>query len=167
MNNTNEFKTIIEPILAIEEFQGLRRVIHHEGTRYDHSLRVAYGTYLITKKLHLNYKEATEAALLHDFFSDEVKEENGVDRLRKHPAIAVENASKYFLLTPLQKDIILTHMFPITFRPPKYLESWIVDIVDDIAAIYEKVIIKRKQISAASCFLFLLTLSYIRIYLYN
>ena len=30
-------------------------------------------------------------------------------------------------------------MFPVTIRPPKYLESIIVDLVDDVASIYERV----------------------------
>ncbi len=29
-------------------------------------------------------------------------------------------------------------MFPVGRKVPKYLESWIVDIVDDVASIYEK-----------------------------
>ena len=62
----------------------------------------------------------------------------------------------------MQEDIIKTHMFPITLTPPKYLESWIVDIVDDIAAVYEKVFSVRKELSAATTFLFLLLINYMR-----
>ena len=165
--NNNEFEKIIKPILSINEFKRLKDVEHHEGSRYDHCLRVAYFTYIVTKKLGLNYKEATIAALLHDFFTDEVENEGKYNKLRKHPDIAIKNASKYVNLTALQKDIIRTHMFPITFTPPKYIESWIVDFLDDVAAIYEKGYIKKKQLSAAGTFLFLLTLSYLRVYLYN
>ena len=133
-----EFEDIISPILEIDEFNQLKYITHHGITRFDHSMRVAYLSYKVSKTLRLNYKEVTEAALLHDFFLDEVSHENKVDRLRHHPEYAVQNASKYFELSDMQKDIIRTHMFPVTLTPPKYLESWIVDITDDIAALYEK-----------------------------
>jgi len=158
-----EFYSIISPILEIDEFQKLGNIEHHGITRLDHSLRVAYYTYVVTKKLHLNYKKATEAALLHDFFSDEVENENGLFKLRRHPNCAVWNAKKYFELDELQEDIIKCHMFPITFTPPKYLESWIVDIVDDVAAIYEKSYSTHKQLSAASLFLFVVLSNILRI----
>ena len=156
-----EFNEIIKPYL-IEEFDKLKDINHHGITRYDHSIRVAYYTYFVTKFLGFNYEEATVAALLHDFFTDEVENELGIFKLRRHPKHALNNASKYFYLTELQKDIISTHMFPITFTPPKYLESWVVDIVDDISAIYEKAYSLRKEISTATTFLFILLMNYIK-----
>ncbi len=140
MNNYRdlEFARIISPVLKIEEFNQLKFITHHGITRYDHSMRVAYLSYKISKILHLDYKEVTIAALLHDFFLDEVKNESSTNRLRLHPQYAVKNASKYFDLTEKQIDIISTHMFPVTFTPPKYIESWIVDFLDDVAALYEK-----------------------------
>lgn len=139
MNNytDEEFERIASPILEIEEFNRLKFITHHGITRYDHSMRVAYFSYKVSKALKLDYKEVTEAALLHDFFLDEVNHESRVERLRHHPECAVKNASKYMDLTEKQVDIIKTHMFPVTFAPPKYLESWIVDLVDDFAAVYE------------------------------
>ena len=139
MNNytDEEFERIVSPILEIEEFNRLKFITHHGITRYDHSMRVAYFSYKVSKALKLDYKEVTEAALLHDFFLDEVNHESRVERLRHHPECAVKNASKYIDLTEKQVDIIKTHMLPVTFAPPKYLESWIVDLVDDFAAVYE------------------------------
>ena len=29
-------------------------------------------------------------------------------------------------------------MFPIAIRPPKYIESFLVDLIDDVASIYER-----------------------------
>lgn len=158
----NEFFSIIKPIINNCEFDKLKDIRHHGITRYDHCMRVAYYSYIVTKFLRLNYKDTTEAALLHDFFTDEVVEENFIKRLTNHPNIAYSNASKYFKLNKMQEDIIKTHMFPITLTPPKYLESWIVDIVDDIAAVYEKVFSVRKELSAATTFLFLLLINYMR-----
>ena len=33
---------------------------------------------------------------------------------------------------------LLQNMFPITPIPPRYLEGWIVDLIDNIASIYER-----------------------------
>lgn len=158
-----EFSKIIKPILDIDEFYKLKEISHHGITRYDHSIRVAYYTYIITKGLHLNYKEATVAAMLHDFFTDEVELEKAVFKLRRHPNYAYLNASKYFKLSDLQEDIIKTHMFPVTFTPPRYSESWIVDVIDDIASIYERGYSLRKQIYAACSFLFMIGISIFKI----
>lgn len=164
-----EFSSIIKDILNIKEFQKTVYIKHHGITRYEHSLRVAYISYRITKFLKLNYKETTEAALLHDFFIDELEDKNTASKLIKHPNIAVKNASKYIDLTDRQKDIIKTHMFPITFIPPKYLESWIVDIADDLSAIYEKIYSIRiqllnamKEVSLVGTFFFILLLNIVK-----
>ena len=133
-----EFNDIVSDILELDEFDKLKTCDHHGITRHNHCMRVSYYTYLITKKLHLNYKSATRAALLHDFFIDEVKDLNGLARLQKHPKYALENSKKYFNLSKLEEDIIITHMFPITIRPPRYLESFLVDLIDDVASIYER-----------------------------
>ncbi len=157
-----EFYNIIEDIYKHEEFIKLNNCRHHGITRYDHCLRVSYYTYLITKVLHLNYKEATRAALLHDFFTDEVENYNAVKKLTKHPEIAVENASKYFELSELQKDIIRTHMWPCTFLPPKYLESWIVDLVDDFSAIFERGYVTKNSLQTVGSFIFVFIMSKFR-----
>ena len=64
----DEFYSIINDIITNDEFIKTKYIRHHGITRYNHSLGVAYHTFLVTKKLKLNYKEATRAALLHDFF---------------------------------------------------------------------------------------------------
>jgi len=157
-----EFNSIVDDILENTEFKKLLYVAHHGLTRYEHSLRVAYYTYTITKVLHLNYIEATRGALLHDFFTDEVAYENSISRLRKHPTYAVINAKKYFEISLLQKDIIKTHMFPITFIPPKYLESWIVDFCDDVAAIYERIFTTKWKVSSSLNFLLLVIIGILK-----
>lgn len=154
----NEFNKIICEVSNNKEFQKLKKVKHHGINRYEHSVRVAYYTYKITKILHLDYKEATIAALLHDFFQEEVSDKNFVVRLRKHPGIAVKNATQYFKLNEKQIDIIKTHMFPITFTPPKYMEGWIVDFVDDASAIFEQGRVIKQHVKIVGTFLLILLL---------
>ena len=141
-----EFLEIVQPILDLEEFNNTKFQRHHGITRYDHSMNVAYITYVVTKNLKLNYKEATFAALIHDFFNDEVKDENGYKRLVDHPKHALKNAMRYFELTDLQKDIIAKHMFPVTLTPPKYKESVLVTIADKISATKETILLSNHEI---------------------
>ncbi len=161
-NNNIEFFKIIQPIINNEEFQKLKKIEHHGITRYNHCMRVAYYSYKVTKALHLDYKEVTEAALLHDFFFDEVDEENTLKQWGSHPKIALANAKKYFSLTAKQEDIISKHMFPVGLIPPLYLESWIVDFIDDISAVYERSKVTKSQIQAAMTFLLLIFVNFVR-----
>ena len=161
--NNYEFNRLIKPIIENRKFQLTKDIDHHGITRYEHSLRVAYYSYLITKFLRLDYKETTIAAMLHGFFIDETNNDNAITKLIKHPNYAVQNAKEYFELSEKQEDIIKTHMFPVTFMPPKYLESWIVDIVDDIAAIYERSHSVKNELQAAATFMLILIISIVKI----
>ena len=156
-----EFNYIVKDILENEEFQKTKEKRHHGLTRYDHLYRVSYFSFWICKILRLNYVETTRAALLHDFFIDETENESTFRALQSHPYYALRNAEKYFTLTPLQKDIITTHMFPVTFKPPKYLESWIVDLIDDVAGIYEKYKSSSKELKAALNYVFIFMINFI------
>ena len=71
MSYNKEFLNIVSDILENEEFQKLKNIKHHDTDRFDHSLRVSYYSYLITKALRLNYKATARAGLLHDFFLEE------------------------------------------------------------------------------------------------
>ena len=53
-------------------------------------------------------------------------------------------------------------MLPVTFTPPKYLESWLVDIIDDFAAVYERTYTTKNELSAATTFLFLVMVNFIK-----
>lgn len=160
----NEFNYIIKDINSNEEFIKTKEKSHHGINRYDHLERVAFYTFIITKCLKLNYIEATRAAFLHDFFIDEVEDMSTFKALRKHPEFALDNAKKYFDLTPLQEDIILTHMFPVTLTPPKYFEGVVVDLVDDVAGIYEKYKSSCKELKTAITYMFIFIVNFINKY---
>ncbi len=137
--NRNEFENYISDIILNKDFNKLARENHHGITRYEHSMRVARHTFIISKLLRSHkVKEITRAALLHDFYVDEDLE--GLDskqRLSLHPSIALNNALKYFELNDMQRDIIGNHMFPVTKFSPKHKESWLVSFVDKFVGSYE------------------------------
>lgn len=136
----NEFFDIINEIMMNEEVQKLKLFKHHYAyTRFEHSLSVAYYSYLLCKLLHLDYISIARAGLLHDLFFYDC--ENKLTRPKKHisnhPKIALKNAEALFSLNDKEKDIILKHMWPLTFTPPKYLESFIITFVDKYCALKE------------------------------
>lgn len=142
MNNNlidKAYYNLIEDIINNDEFKLIENYTHHGTTRLIHSYRVSYYSYKITKKIKLNYIETARAGLLHDFFL--VNNETKMDRVEclfEHSKYSLENSKKLFDLTEREKDIIYTHMFPLTInRIPKYMESWIVSLTDKAVAVYE------------------------------
>ncbi len=134
-----EFNVLIKDIIENSSFRELDSEMHHGISRFQHSYRVAWGVYKLTKKLHFQYQEATRAALLHDFYFNYQLEENGdVKNLVEHPSMAVLNASKYYDLSERQKNMIESHMFPLCKVMPKYKESFCITLVDKLVAIYEQ-----------------------------
>jgi len=160
-----EYLNKVDDILENDEFKKMKDIVHHEGNRLDHSIRVSYYSYKLAKVLNMDTKQVARAALLHDFFLEENENEKAKKRIitmLEHPKYALENSKKYFELTDMEEDIILTHMFPIGLTVPKYFESWMVDIVDDVASIYEKGSVVCRQLSTASSFLFVILLNSLR-----
>lgn len=138
-NEDLEYMHIINPILSNSEFNKLDKIEHHGISRLDHSLRVSYYSYKISRLLKLNAKEVARAGLLHDFFLSS-EDRDWRERLLStftHPKKAVKNASRMFNLSDMEKNIIESHMFPIYTSLPKYAESWIVSITDKVVGGYE------------------------------
>ena len=139
--NIDEYNIIIKDILSNDKVLELDNHIHHKTTRLTHSKRVSYYSYLVCKKLNLDYVSTARGGLLHDFFLNSYSDEKSYKLLRNHPLIAYKNASKYFKLNNKEKNIIESHMFPINIKYiPKYKESYIVSIVDKIVGVYENII---------------------------
>lgn len=135
-----EYLEIVGEILANGEYQRLKEFYHHSGTIYEHLQYVSYLSYRIAKALGLDYRSAARGALLHDFFlydwrtHDEPDLPKDVNHGMAHPRIALENARKHFILNAVEEDIIVTHMWPLTLRPPRYMESYIVTFADKFSA---------------------------------
>ncbi len=135
----NQYMNIVEDIYYNAEFNKIKTIEHHGVTRFEHSLRVSYYSYKLAKLLKLDYISVARAGLLHDFFFSK-EDRSKKDRFISvfiHPKISILNSLINFKLNEKEKDIIITHMFPINFKIPKYVESWIVSFVDKGVAIYE------------------------------
>ncbi len=158
--NMQEFKEIIKDITENSSVLSLKEHVQHmKGSRYAHCYEVAFYTYVICKKWGLDYISATRGAMLHDFYFYNWKNKGVEGQKRfhayRHPRIALNNAIENFELNPLEKDIILKHMWPLTFRLPRFSESYIVTFVDKYCATkeffrflrYKKKLKKLKKLS--------------------
>ncbi|TAL39992.1 MAG: hypothetical protein EPN93_00030 [Spirochaetes bacterium] len=126
----------IREILASEDFQRLGLYTHHgRVTRKDHCLAVAGMVYAMARRRRLDYISATRAALLHDFFFYNWRTEGPRLHGLRHPALAFENARTRFTLNSIEEDAIVRHMWPLTPRPPRYAESYLVCMADKAVAL--------------------------------
>ncbi len=112
---------------------------HGDITTFNHFLNVSYKSFLISKKLNLDYISCARAGLLHDFFLYDWHDHEPLDKLHgfAHPHIALKNAENNFQLNDIEKDIIVKHMWPLTLKAPKYRESYIVCFVDKYCSLSE------------------------------
>lgn len=136
------FEAIIKDIISNPRFEKLSEYAHHHSTRYDHCIHVAYSCYLyLQKHTYAYWQDTVQGALLHDFFLYAYQTERTVKRHWLHglfhPKVALITASSEFILTPVSKNIILRHMFPLTPIPPVTKGGWLVVLYDKIWAIRE------------------------------
>ncbi len=153
-----EFMRIARPIINHHAYQKTKEIPHHNESVFDHCMDTAYISYVITKKLGLDYEAAVRGCLLHDFYLYKFKKGKGIELITKpfhhtvnHPKIALKNAMNHFHINHKEQNIITSHMFPIGL--PKHKEAWVVTFVDKFAALIEygiKAKNKTKKVLSAS-----------------
>jgi len=134
-----EYKKIVKDILRNTEFKKIYNIEHHGISRMEHSIKISYYSYIIAKKLGMDYVSVARGGLLHDFFL------NGDERNCKekfldtftHPALALKTSKKNFETNKIEENIIVSHMFPIYLSVPKYKESVLVNLVDKVIGFKE------------------------------
>ncbi len=119
-----------------------RAAIQHGSTTvFAHCVKVACFSLFLANKLHIpvNTHALLRGALLHDYFLYDWHEKNAGHRFHgfTHPATALKNAQEDFMLTPVEKDIIARHMFPLCPIPPRCREAWLVCAADKYCALLE------------------------------
>ena len=119
-----------------------RAAIQHGSTTvFAHCVKVACFSLFLANKLHIpvNTHALLRGALLHDYFLYDWHEKNAGHRFHgfTHPGTALKNAQEDFMLTPVEKDIIARHMFPLCPIPPRCREAWLVCAADKYCALLE------------------------------
>ncbi len=159
MNYTETSSLLIEHELDTLEknsrFLETKKYWQHGGISvYEHCINVAKISCKIADIYHLdvNYPAMIRGALLHDYFLYNQHDKQPSHRLHgwKHPRIASQNAKRDCNVTPLEEDIILRHMFPLTPFSPAFLEGWIVSLADKICACMELYQNYKRRLSHAA-----------------
>lgn len=127
-----EFYDCVADLLELDDVKALSNYSQHINTnRLQHSINVSYYSYLIAKLLHCDFRSAARAGLLHDLFLYDWREtESEESHAFAHPKVALENAMRNVELNEIEKDAIVSHMWPLAKYPPKYKESFIVSMAD-------------------------------------
>ncbi len=154
-----EYKDILRKygadILASEEFIRLKEFIQHGNvTVYEHCIHVALCAIKINKALyaHAKERELVRGALLHDYFLYDWHNADAPGNTHPklhgfyHPGIALRNATRDFVLSEREKDIIKKHMWPLTVNPPRCREAWLVCLADKYASTLETLKLKKGKI---------------------
>jgi len=134
------FYECVSDLTAHKMVKDLDNFSQHVGTsRLQHSINVAYYSFLICRKFGLDYRSAARAGILHDLFLYDWRKVSKSVRVHiyEHPKAALENAHKITELNEKETDAILTHMWPMTPAAPKFRESYIVSLVDTFCAMAE------------------------------
>lgn len=138
-----EYMTCVHDVDAHPDVQSMRLLPQHkEGvSTYDHSVLVAYSSFRICRALGLDARSAARGGLLHDLFLYNWQERQGAglrDHVLNHPRYALEHAETRFALNDTERDVIATHMWPVT--PTKFYhrrESFVVSCMDKLCALAE------------------------------
>lgn len=143
----NAFKDIILQYLEMEKILEMQNYMQHRDLNLlEHSIHVSLVSYSVAKKLNMDHLTILKGAMLHDFFLYDWHEKNRPEGLHgfMHPSIALKNAQDYFELSPIERDIILKHMWPLTLKPPRYKESILVCFVDKYCSFIELINPQRR-----------------------
>ena len=116
---------------------------HGKVSVYDHTINVTIHALKIVKKFKIKVDERSliRGCLLHDYFLYDWHDNDKSHRLHgfRHAKFAYNNATKEYDLNKVEKNMILTHMFPLNLRLPRYKESIILCIADKIVATKETI----------------------------
>ena len=111
---------------------------HGDVSVYGHVLAVARASICMARVLSrvgiaVDVHALVRGALLHD--SDSSHRLHGF----RHPFFALDRAEEDFDLTPIERNIIARHMFPLVPIPPACREAWIVCLADKACALGETI----------------------------
>ncbi len=143
--NMGQFRSVVTMLAGM--YAGSRLLdnigfVQHGSTNlHEHCKNVALLSLDIADRFHITVdrRSLIRGALLHDYYLYDWHDKNARPHLHGfvHPSIALKNARRDFDLNDIEADIIVHHMFPLTFFPPMSREGWIVTIADKLCSLYE------------------------------
>ena len=115
---------------------------HGNVTTYAHCMRVAMTSFWLNRHLCLHGDEVSlvRGALLHDFYLYDWHHCADLPGLHgfEHPARALKKAEEFFPLNDKERNIIASHMWPLTLtKIPRCREAAIVCLADKLCSLQE------------------------------
>ncbi len=140
-------ESYIEHLSRDHRISKMKKFIQHgRVSTYEHVRSVAETSVALNQHLHLHADEhkLIKGAFLHDYYlydwHDSENEAGGLHGF-KHPQIAMEKADRDFHLTDLERNMIRSHMWPLTlFHVPKSREAWLLCVADKVVSANETVL---------------------------
>ena len=138
--NFPHFVGQVNDLLSSSQVRSMSRLCHHgKVTCYDHSLFVAYVSFRAARFLKLDYRAAARGGLLHDLYLYNSRDKSAHPGWQcfDHPEAALRNADRLTELSDKERNIILSHMWPVAKYRPRSKEAALVDFVDTLCATLE------------------------------
>lgn len=130
----DKYLDLVGDILCDETVQRMKTYQHHrEVTTHFHSTFVSYTVMKLCEKLKpAEEREIVRAALLHDYYLYEwYTEKHEEKHIWYHPKQSVKNIEERFgPLSDMQRNMILAHMFPMSYETPSSLGAWLLTMAD-------------------------------------
>lgn len=156
----DEWYIIVKDILQNREFQKRKLFLHHRFVSvWEHSITVSFRSFLVARYFNADKRICAIAGLLHDFYpkawiynTELSKIDNGIylsEYKKKKPLFkrhgfmhakeAALNYIKFFPELENEKvtDAIKKHMFPLNLVPPRYIEGYVITIIDKVVSLKE------------------------------
>lgn len=135
------FQKEIDTLARDENILRMKKYVQHGSiSTYDHCLDVARLSCRIGEMLpvQVNDRELIRGALLHDYFLYDWHHYDKPWHGLTHPEEAKKNAIRDYNITPLEQNIIESHMWPLTpLALPRSKEAVVVNIADKICSVRE------------------------------
>ena len=147
---SDEATRFLEDIRSNQRVLSMKKYIQHGATStFRHCENVAAVSDYINTRFHLggNKRTLLLGAMLHDFYLYDWHDGSAHARWHgfHHPKTAAENADRYFHADEATKEVIRSHMWPLTpGRIPRSKEGWIVCLADKYCALAETVSRRKK-----------------------
>lgn len=134
------FGETVRDLLDTEQVRSMRGIRHHfDVTCYDHSVFVSYVAFRLARRLGWDYLAAARGGLLHDLYLYDPKQPGSHpgNQCFDHPKAALKNAGELTHLTAVEENIIISHMWPLARKRPRYREAVVVNLADKLCATAE------------------------------
>ena len=144
MTYTDQYTQKLNDFVSRADIQIMRQFSQHgSNNTLNHVVHVAMMCHKIQQALHLHVDEDSliHGAVLHDYYLYDFKAQNEISAFKHgtgHPVTALNNASRRFNLNNRERNIIYSHMWPLTpTHLPLCKEAWLVSTADKICALQE------------------------------